>query len=152
MKYALISLLVSGIRLWGGNQQPLLEPAEFNVNSRYTVESVELSREIEARISHSLRQDIQELIGEKLNPTALNDLSKRIRSELHVRDVTQKVLRGNVPDHVKVVLDIAGRKNEWDLSVPKVVYHSTQGFSGAVEGFYWIPCRCEDHFSLGIEN
>jgi len=134
MKYALISLLVSGIRLWGGNQQPLLQPAEFNVNSRYTVESVELSREIEARISHSLRHDIQELIGEKLNPAALNDLSKRIRTELHVRDVTQKVLRGNVPDHVKVVLDIAGRKNEWDLSVPKVVYHSTQGFSGAVEG------------------
>jgi len=134
MKYALISLLASGIRLWGGNQQPLLEPTEFNVNSRYTVESVELSREIEARISHSLRQDIQELIGEKLNPAALNDLAKRIRSELHVRDVTQKVLRGNVPDHVKVVLDIAGRKNEWDLSVPKVVYHSTQGFSGAVEG------------------
>jgi Omp85 superfamily domain len=134
MKYALISLLVSGIRLWGGNQQPLLEPAEFNVNSRYTVESIELSREIEARISHSLRQDIQELIGEKLNPAALNDLARRIRTELHVRDVTQKVLRGNVPDHVKVVLDIAGRKNEWDLSVPKVVYHSTQGFSGAVEG------------------
>jgi hypothetical protein len=70
MKYALISLLVSGIRLWGGNQQPLLEPAEFNVNTRYTVESVELSREIETRISHSLRQDIQELIGEKLNPAA----------------------------------------------------------------------------------
>jgi len=134
MKYSLISLLVSGLSLWGGNQQPLLEPTEFNVNSKYTVESIELSREIETRISHGLRQDIERLIGEKLNPAALNDLSRRIRSELHVRDVTQKVLRGNVPDHVKVVLDVAGRKNEWDLSVPKIVYHSTQGLSGAVEG------------------
>ena len=134
MKHALISLLFSGLSLSGGNQQPFLEPAEFNVNSRYTVESIELSRDIEARISRSLRQDIEKLIGEKLNPTALNDLARRIRTELNVRHVSQKVLKGNVPDHVKVVLDIGGRKNEWDLSVPKVVYHSTEGFSGAVEG------------------
>ncbi|MBZ5593503.1 MAG: BamA/TamA family outer membrane protein [Acidobacteriia bacterium] len=134
MKYTLISLLFSGMSLWGGNQQPLLEPTEFNVNSRYTVESVELSREIETRISRSLRQDVQKLIGEKLNPAALNDLARRIRTELNVRNVSQQVLRGNVPDHVKVVLDIGGRKNEWDLSVPKVVYHSTEGFSAAVEG------------------
>jgi len=134
MKYALMSLLFSGLGLSGGNQQSLLEPAEFNVNSRYTVESVELSREIETRISRSLRQDIQKLIGEKLNPTALNDLARRIRTELNVRNVSQKVLKGNVPDHVKVRLDVGGRKNEWDLSVPKVVYQSTLGFSGAVEG------------------
>jgi len=67
MKYALFSLLISGASLWGGNQQPVLDPVEFNVNSRYTVESVKVSREIETGISHRLRQDLEKLIGQKLN-------------------------------------------------------------------------------------
>jgi len=50
MKYTLISFLISGASLWGGNQQPVLQPVEFNVNSRYTVESVEVPREVESRI------------------------------------------------------------------------------------------------------
>ena len=58
MKYALISLLIPGTILWSGNQQPLLDPVEFNVNSRYTVESVEISRDIETRLSRNLRQDL----------------------------------------------------------------------------------------------
>ena len=61
MKYALISLLISGASLWGGNQQPILQPVEFNVNSRYTVESVEVPREVESRISRGLRRDLQRL-------------------------------------------------------------------------------------------
>ena len=134
MKFTLISLLVSGACLWGGNQQPLLDPVEFNINSRYTVESVEVSPDIQTRLSRTLRQDIEKLIGQKLNPTALNDLARRIRNELNVRTVTQKVLRGSIPDHVKVVLEVGGRKNEWDLSVPKFLYHSSEGWTAAVEG------------------
>jgi outer membrane protein assembly factor BamA len=134
MKYALISLLISGASLWGGNQQPVLEPAEFNVNSRYTVESVELSREVESRISRSLRQDLQKLIGEKFNATALNALARRIRQELDVRTVTQKVLRGSAPDHVKVVLEVAHKRGEFDLSVPRFLYQSNEGWTAAVDG------------------
>jgi hypothetical protein len=147
MKYTLICLLFSGLSLFGGNQQPLLESGEFNVNSRYTVESVELSREIETRISRGLRQDVQKLIGEKLNPAALNDLARRIRTELNVRAVSQRVLKGNIPDHVKVVLEVGGRKNEWDVSVPKVVYHTTLGFSAAVEGTALLG---DSHFAAGL--
>jgi hypothetical protein len=81
-----------------------------------------------------LRQDLQKLIGQKFNTSALNDLARRMRSELNVRTVTQKVLRGSVQDHVKVVLEVGGRKNEWDLSVPKFLYHSTEGLTAALEG------------------
>jgi len=75
MKHALISLLVSGASLWGGNQPPTLLPVEFNVNSRYTVEKVELSPEIESRISRGLRQDLEKLIGQQFNTAAVNDLA-----------------------------------------------------------------------------
>jgi outer membrane protein assembly factor BamA len=134
MKFKLISFVVFGASLWAGNQQPLLDPLAFNVNSRYTVESVELSPEIETRISRGLRQDLRQLIGEKFNSAALNSMARRIRDELHVRMVTHHVLRGNHPEHVKVVLEVTHRRGEFELSVPKFVFHSSEGWSGVVDG------------------
>ena len=145
MKCALISLLISGATLWGGNQQPILQPAEFNVNSRYTVESVELPRDIETGISRGLRQDLERLIGQKFNPTALNDVARRIRNELNVRNVVPRLLRGSSPDHVKIVMDVAGKRV--DLSVPKFLYHSSEGLSGAIEG---TLIAGDNRFSAGL--
>jgi hypothetical protein len=132
MKCALISLLISGASLWGGNQQPILQPVEFNVNSRYTVEAVELPREVESGISRGLRHDLERLIGQKFNPAAMNDVARRIREELNVRKVVPRLLRGSSPDHVKIVMDVAGKRV--DLSVPRLLYHSSEGLSGSVNG------------------
>ena len=147
MKHTLISLLMSGASLWGGNQQPVLQPVEFNVNSRYTVESIEVPREVESRISRGLRRDLQRLIGQKFNTQAINDLARRMREELNVRTVSQKVLRGTAPDHVKVVLEVAHKRGEFDLSVPKFLYHSTEGFSAAVDGTVVLG---NNRFSAGL--
>ena len=145
MKHALIGLLISGASLWGGSQQPILQPEEFNVNSRYTVEAVELPRDIESGISRGLRQDLQRLIGQKFNPAALNDVARRIREELNVRKVVPRLLRGSSPDRVKVVMDVAGKRV--DLSVPQFLYHSSEGFSGSVNG----TLIAGDHrFSAGL--
>ena len=51
-----------------------------------------------------------------------------------MRTVSQKVLRGNTPDHVRVALEVVHRRAEFDLSVPKLLYHSTEGLTGAVDG------------------
>jgi outer membrane protein assembly factor BamA len=136
MRFKLITFAVFGASLWAGNQQPVIEPLAFNINSRYTVESVELSREIDTRISRSLRRDLQRLIGEKFNSAALNNMARRIRDELHVRMVTHRLLRGNNPEHVKVVLEVTHRRAEFELSVPKFLYHSSEGLSGAVDGTF----------------
>jgi hypothetical protein len=132
MKCALLSFLISGASLWGGNQEPFLQPVEFNVNSQYTVESVEVPRDVESGISRGLRQDLKRLIGQKFNPIALDDVARRMRDELNVRTVVPRLLRGNTPDHVRIVLDVAGKRV--DLSVPKFLYDSSQGLNGAVEG------------------
>jgi len=147
MKYALISLLITGASLWGGNQQAVLQPVEFNVNSRYTVESVELPREVESRISRGLRRDFQRLIGQKFNTQALNDLARRMREELNVRTVSQKILRGTAPDHVKVVLEVAHKRGEFELSVPRFLYHSAEGLSASVDGNVVLG---NNRFSLGL--
>lgn len=129
MKFALISLLIFSGALIAGNQPP----ADTNVNSRYRIESIEMPREIEGRISKSLRHDVQKLIGENFNAAALRELALRIRNELNVRSVSQKVVRGSTPDHVKVVLSVEDKTAEFDLSVPKFLYHSKQGWSGDLE-------------------
>jgi hypothetical protein len=124
----LASILGSSLLLAGSPDQ------EMNVNTRYTVESVELAGDSQAGISKSLRGELKRLVGAKLNPAALDDLATRIRQELHVRAVTHRLLRGQTPEHVRVVFDVRGTPAKFDAAIPKLVYRSDGGFSGLVEG------------------
>jgi len=145
MKCALLSLWIAGASLWAGSQPPVLQPDEININSRYTVEAVELPREVETGISHRLRQDLNRLVGQKFNPAAMNDVARRIRDELNVRKVVPRLLRGSSPDHVKIVMDVAGKRV--DLSVPQLLYHSSEGVSGTLNG---TVIAGDNRFTLGL--
>jgi hypothetical protein len=129
MRYAwLASILWSSLLLAGSPEQ------EMNVNTRYTVESVELAGDGPAGISTGLRGELKRLVGAKLNPAALDDLATRIRQELHVRAVTHRLLRGQIPEHVRVVFDVRGTPAKFEASLPKLVYSTEGGFSGLAEG------------------
>ena len=129
MKLAWLGCLLScGLLLAGSPDQ------EINVNTRYTVESVELAGDRPDDVSTGLRHELKQLVGQRLNPVALDDLARRIRRELHVRAVTHRVLRGQTPEHVRVVFDVKGRPTKFEVSVPKFLYHSQQGFTGAAQG------------------
>ncbi len=110
------------------------EPApEANVNERYTVESVAITGVPETQLRKELHEDLQKLVGQKFSQKALDDLTKRLRDELPGRTVVQTVTRGDKPEHVKVVLDVAERKDErFDVSISRFLYHSKQGWSGKV--------------------
>ena len=144
MKFAWLGCLLCGSLLTAGYQDP--EPA-VNVNSRYTVESVELHGTSEARISPLLRKEITRLTGEKLNPSYLEELARRIRKELNVRAVTPHILRGDTPECVKVVFEVKGRPRSFEVSVPKFLYHAKQGWSAAVEGTLEVA---DNRFTGGI--
>jgi hypothetical protein len=124
----LASILGSSLLLAGNPEQ------EVNVNTRYTVESVELAGDNPSGISTGLRGELKRLVGAKLNPAALDDLATRIRQELHVRAVTHRLLRGQTPEHVRVVFDVRGTPAKFDASIPKLVYRSDGSFSGLAEG------------------
>jgi Omp85 superfamily domain len=132
-------LMLCGSLLSAGNQD-----SEFNVNSRYTVETVVLSTEDwstnlvadqdrQGKLSSSLRKDVAALIGEKLNPTLLEEVGRRIRKEFRARTVEHHVLRGKTPEYVQVVFDIKMRPARFDVSIPKFLYNSKQSWTGAVE-------------------
>ena len=132
-------LMLCGSLLSAGNQD-----SEFNVNSRYTVETVVLSTEDwstnlvadqdrQGKLSSSLRKDVAALIGEKLNPTLLEEVGRRIRKEFRARTVEHHVLRGKTPEYVQVVFDIKMRPARFDVSIPKFLYNSKQSWTGAME-------------------
>ena len=124
----LASILWSSLLLAGSPEQ------DMNVNTRYTVESVDIAGDNPAGISTGLRSELTRLVGAKLNPAALDDLAMRIRRELRVRAVTHRLLRGRKPEHVRVVFEVRGTPAKFEVSVPKLVYRSDGGTSGLAEG------------------
>jgi len=134
-------LLSSGLLIANGPEQG------NNVNTRYTVESVELSGQNQSEISTGLRGELTRLVGEKLDPTALDNLATRIRRELHVRAVTHRVLRGHQAEHVRVVFEVLGTPARFDASVPKLIYQSEGGVTGTAEGTATIGSQA---FTFGV--
>src|SRR5437868_14994968 len=103
MKLAWFGCMILCSRLLpAGTQDP-----EFNVNSRYTVETVivsgdgwktDLASDRDEKISSGLRKQIVALIGSKLNPGMLDDLAGKLRTEFQARAVTHRLLRGASPE------------------------------------------------------
>jgi hypothetical protein len=107
--------------------------AAVNVNSRYTVESVEVEGIDRERFSTSLRNEIDKLIGQHFDQSVLNALIDRMKAEVRIRAVEQKLVRGTQPSSIKVVLEVHRKRNEIETEVPKLAYHSREGWTGAVD-------------------
>ena len=130
-----MKLLLVGALLVGACS---LSPAQItpvvNVNSRYIVGGIEVAGNDEFTLSLAIHEEIQALVGENLDQPALDALSDRIRKELHARSVGYRIMRGDQPEQVKVSFEVKRRSIGFDVNVPKFLYHSTQGWTGVVEG------------------
>ncbi len=119
---------------WPAWTQATGQKQDANVNSRFDVESVTLSGVSDSKVSKTLRDEMQKLVGEKYSEQAANELAKKLRKELRDYSVTLKVKRGEEPEHVKVIFETEQiRYRRFEFPVPPVVYHSKEGFSGAFE-------------------
>jgi Omp85 superfamily domain len=107
-------------------------PEFTNVNSRFIVESVNVSGTVKHSLSAALRSDIDQVVGSNLDHSHLDKLADRIKKELHVSDVKIAVTKGTMPDQVTVDFEVSKTKEvEFDLlDVPKFLYSSNQGWSG----------------------
>jgi len=85
MKLVWLGCLVAVSALFAGTQD-----SEFNVNTRYTVETVVINangwttnlaadHDQDGKLSPALRKDASALIGEKLNPSMLDEIASRLR-------------------------------------------------------------------------
>jgi hypothetical protein len=108
--------------------------AESNVNQQYVVESVsisgvEFSRYRDSRLSSGLRRRLAGLVGAPCDMAAIGDLSAKIRSTLHLQDVREHLSRGSSPERVRVDFEIVHKDYSFDLSVPRFLYDSDQGWT-----------------------
>lgn len=115
-----------------GNAAP-----EENVNSRYTVEAIDLAEKVWARISSALKDDLRRIVGEKFNQQLVEELSQRLRRELHA-NVIHKIRKGDRPESVVVTFETERRRMREDAEVTKLSYHSKQGWTGGVESNFDI--------------
>src|SRR5437867_8399504 len=127
--------------------------AEANVNSRYTVERVEVQGFDESKLSQSIRDEMQKLVGEKLDQDKANDIQHRLDSELKPKHyATKKIAKGSDSQHIIVIYEI--RNVRWipfvDTPSQRIVFHSKQNFS--VDITPPINVGGSSRFLLGIAN
>lgn len=138
-------LLAPALLVAAHDRQPKL-----NVNSRYTVEAVEVTGVSESKISRPLRDDLQKMVGEKFDQQRLSELIRRLRGELPGRDIFHKVRRGIKAEHVKVVIAVSRHEFDFDVAANKALYHSQQGWSGGLQ--ITVPESGENRLSFGITS
>lgn len=125
--------------------------AETNVNQQYVIESVSISGvEVDGadstHIPGALRDRLNSLVGARCDMNVLNELSDQLRRELHLRTVSQRLLKGSEPGRIRVNFEIERKEVSFDVAVPKILYHSEQKFSGELDG---IARAGQSTFTLG---
>jgi outer membrane protein assembly factor BamA len=141
-RFALIFWTAGGL-LWA--------QSEVNVNSRYLVESVDIAGGSKTQISRGLREQLESLVGQKLNQDMIERVARRMRNELHARLVSPKIAKGTQPEQVIVLFEVKGKspRQNFDLSLPKAIYHSRQGWSGVLDAKFGVG---DSHFTLGAAS
>jgi len=122
---------------------------ESNVNSRYTIEDVELVGAPESLLSDRLRKDMHDLAGQKLDEDRAGQIERRIRQELRPSKlVSRRIARGADRDHIRLIYE--ARKAplfNFRRSASHLAGQSKQGLSFGLE----IPIEHhENRFSFGI--
>jgi hypothetical protein len=80
---------------------------DSNVNSQYVVETVEVKGLERSRYSNAIHEEMQKMVGQRLDNKLVEDLRGRLVSEFgEDYFVNQKIERGSMPEHVKVVFDV----------------------------------------------
>jgi outer membrane protein assembly factor BamA len=137
----LTAVFAFGVSGWNQDEPP-------NVNSRYIVESVHVSGKKLSRLKDATRRELEAFVGQKFDHATLNKFAARLKRELRVEDVGLHVSKGTKPDHVKVEFAIENpHQKDFDIDIPKGVYHSRQGWSGAVESTTSIG---DNDISVGV--
>jgi hypothetical protein len=103
---------------------------DLNVNSRYTIESINFVDQRQYKLSTSALEEIRHLVGAKVSTEALDRLAVRIRGELRAHDVTFKLARGAQAESVRVLIQVDRAGGSFDASVPTLSYNSAVGFTG----------------------
>jgi predicted outer membrane protein len=107
-----------------------------NINARYIVDRVEISGVPEAELSQALRDELQALVGRRLDNDEAEALQDKLRAELPGHVVRRRISRGGESGRIRVVFEAIRIERPWIRFAPsrsKFVYQEDQGWSGALD-------------------
>ena len=108
-----------------------------NVNARYVVEQADIVGVPDAELTDALREDLQALVGQRLDSGEADRLRQRIERELSGYDVSRRIQRGSERGRIRLVYE--ARKKEppaWLRFEPlrsNVIYHSEHGWGSYLD-------------------
>src|SRR5437762_13151695 len=114
---------------------PDAEAPGTNINERYAVAAVELEGVSRSLISDALYDEMQKMVGQRLDHRQAELLRQRIESELGVRyTVVRKVRRSTTPRQLQIIYEVS-RNPLLPFRNPRsfASYHSKEGFSFAFD-------------------
>ncbi len=149
-KLLVLSALLVPPTLWCDSQDSRNQNVVENVNSRYTIESVDLAAQDRQKLSRQLREELDKLIGQKFEPSLIDSLASRIRREIRAVRVTPKLSRGEKAEQIKVTFESKHRKIQEDADVTKFSYNSKQGFTGGAETSFHFTGGSQ--VSVGVQS
>ena len=127
----------------GAQEAPPAQPPnetqslETNINDRYVIEHVDVSGVPADRISQPLRDDMQALVGQRLDAPEVAAVEKQLLSEFPDHDMTRRVSRGDEPGRVRVQFQLTPPQDRRGLLFTtlrsKLVYHSDLAWGGALD-------------------
>ena len=120
---------------------------QANVNSRYTVESIDVAGQHDYTLSQPVLDRIHGMVGSRLDFEGLRAVAGSISRELHARDVAVRVIRGSEPEYVRVILDVNEGHERVDVSIPKFLWHSSEGWTAEGQA---TATQGENSVSLGM--
>lgn len=131
---SLLMAFSAGAPLSAG-QAFLREATEANVNQRYTIESVTVGGipVDKAKLPSSLRRRLGDLVGARCDMNTIGEVASALRREMHLRAVNEHLSKGSEPDRIRVNFEVVKREVAFEISVPKFLYHSRQGWSGEID-------------------
>jgi hypothetical protein len=108
-----------------------------NVNTRYIVEQADIHGVPDAEITDALRDDLQALVGKRLDSEEAERLQQHIEQQLSGYDLSRRIQRGTERGRIRLVYD--ARKREppswlrFEALRSNVVYHSEHGWGSYLD-------------------
>jgi hypothetical protein len=108
-----------------------------NVNARYIVEQAEITGVPDADLTQALRDDLQALIGKRLDSGEADRLRERLERDLPRYEISQRLRRGNEVGHIRLVYEARKRElPQWLRFEPlrtNALFHSEQGWGSYLD-------------------
>ena len=119
---------------WAVRSEP---DRDDNVNARYIVEQADITGVPDDELTQALRDDLQALVGKRLDSGEADRLQERIERELPRYEISRRIRRGSEVGRIRLVYE--ARKKElpqWLRFEPlrsNALFHSDQGWGSYLD-------------------